>query len=68
MEMKETLILLIFLLSVLGLLLGAYNTEANDSAEINSGSGEIIYEDSNGNIIIHYIDSDDETALENLLT
>lgn len=68
MEMKESVILLIFLLSVVGLLIGAYNTEASDNTEINSGSAEIIYEDSNGNIIIHYIDSNDESVVEDLIT
>ena len=52
MDLKNTAILLIFLLCVLGLIAGAYWTEHNDNAVDPDKYDEIIHEDSNGTITI----------------
>jgi hypothetical protein len=52
MDMKNTAILLIFLLCVLGLAAGVYYTEANESAQDIVDYDEVIHEDSNGTITI----------------
>jgi hypothetical protein len=51
--MKNTTILLIFLLCILGLMIGVYQTEANDSSANLVNHEEVINEDSNGTITIH---------------
>ena len=53
MEMKNIAILLIFLLCVLGLMVGVYYSEANESGIDMGDYDEIIHEDENGTIIIH---------------
>lgn len=50
--MKNTAILLIFLLCILGLIMGVYYTEELDSDNSIKNKTEIIYEDANGTIII----------------
>ena len=52
MNKKNIAIILIFLLAVLGLVIGAYYTESADSNANDSTGGEIDYEDSNGVISI----------------
>ena len=52
MNMKNTVILLIFLLSVLGLIIGVYYTDDIGSANAHYESHEKIYEDANGIITI----------------
>jgi uncharacterized membrane protein len=49
--MKDTVILLIFLLAVVGLVIGVYYTEV-DNIEKTSKDHEKLYEDSNGVITI----------------
>ena len=53
MNMKNTTILLIFLLCILGLMIGVYQTEVNDSSANLVNHEEVINEDSNGIINIH---------------
>jgi len=53
MNMKNTTILLIFLLCILGLMIGVYQTEVNDSSANLVNHEEVINEDSNGTITIH---------------
>ena len=48
MNMKNTAILLIFLLAVVGLIIGVYYTEADDIEKTTQNSDEMIYEDSDG--------------------
>lgn len=52
MNMKNTVILLIFLLSVLGLIIGVYCSEDVSSDSTPQNSQEIVYEDVNGIITI----------------
>ena len=52
MNMKNATILLIFLLCILGLIVGVYYTESNDSAVNLEDYDEVIHEDSNGTITI----------------
>ena len=49
MDMKNTTILLIFLLCVLGLIIGVYYTEVSESTQ------KVIHEDSNGTITINFV-------------
>lgn len=48
MNMKDTVILLIFLLSVLGLIMGIYYTEDINGDKSHGGNWERLYEDSDG--------------------
>lgn len=50
--MKNTTILLIFLLCILGLMIGVYQTEGSDDAVNLDNYEEVVLEDSNGTIII----------------
>ncbi|WP_407410202.1 hypothetical protein [Methanobrevibacter sp.] len=52
MDMKNTTILLIFLLCVLGLMIGVYQTEGSNDAVNLDNYEEVVLEDSNGTIII----------------
>lgn len=52
MDMKNTTILLIFLLCVLGLMIGVYQTEGSNDAPNLDNYEEVVLEDSNGTIII----------------
>ena len=52
MNTKNTLILLIFLLSVLGLIMGVYYTESADAEKAHEASEDKVFEDPNGTIII----------------
>lgn len=54
MDMKNTTILLIFLLCVLGLIIGVYYTEASESTINLDDYEEVIHEDSNGTITINF--------------
>nr|WP_295162415.1 hypothetical protein [uncultured Methanobrevibacter sp.] len=53
MDMKNTTILLIFLLCILGLMIGVYQTEGSDDAVNLDNYEEVVLEDSNGTIIIN---------------
>lgn len=66
MNMKNTVILLIFLLSILGLIMGVYYTESADAEKAHQGSEEKVFEDSNGTIII--ILEDNESYLDGFFT
>lgn len=48
MNIKNTVILLIFLLSVLGLILGVYYTEEAGNADSHENNYERIYDEKNG--------------------
>ena len=48
MNMKNTLILLIFLLSVVGLIIGVYYTELDNVEKTPHHSWERLYEENNG--------------------
>lgn len=50
--MKNTAILLIFLLCILGLMIGVYQTEGSDDAVNLDNYEEVVLEDSNGTITI----------------
>ena len=66
MDMKNTMILLIFLLSVLGIILGIICTEGNiDNGSI-SESKEIINEHDNGTITI-IIEPENKNNIGNIL-
>ena len=52
MNTKDATILLIFLLAVMGLIIGVYYTESADIEKTHENSGEIIFEDVNGTITI----------------
>lgn len=55
MNMKNATILLIFLLCVLGLIIGVYYTEASDSTLSPDEYEESVHEDSNGTITIELV-------------
>ena len=55
MDMKNTTILLIFLLCVLGLIIGVYYTEVSESTQNLDDYEEVIHEDSNGTITINLV-------------
>ena len=50
--MKNTAILLIFLLAVVGLIIGVYYTEVEDIGDASKNSEKLVYEDSDGVITI----------------
>ena len=52
MNMKDTLLLLIFLFSIIGLIIGIYYSEDISSENSHKGSYERIYEDSDGVLTI----------------
>ena len=55
MDMKNTAILLIFLLCILGLMIGVYQTESSDSSINLDDYEEVVQEDSNGTITIDLV-------------
>lgn len=67
MDMKNTTILLIFTLCVLGLIIGVYYTEASESTHDTTDYDEVIHEDSNGTITIHLEKKDNEKNFINKL-
>lgn len=67
MDTKNTVILLIFLLSIIGLLIGIHYTEEIDSNNSVDSDGNIIYENSNGVIIIK-LDSKENNDINKLFT
>ena len=62
MDMKNATILLIFLLCVLGLIIGVYYTEASESTLDLDDYEEVIHEDSNGTITIAFELKDNKEA------
>jgi hypothetical protein len=67
MNMKNTAILLIFLLCVLGLMMGVYYTESSEPSINTADYEEIIHEDSNGTITIHLEKKNNEKNFMNKL-
>ena len=67
MNMKNTAILLIFLLCVLGLMMGVYYTESSEPSISTADYEEIIHEDSNGTITIHLEKKNNEKNFMNKL-
>ena len=55
MDMKNTTILLIFLLCIMGLMIGVYQTESSDSSINLDDYEEVVQEDSNGTITIDLV-------------
>ena len=52
MDMKNTTILLIFLLCIIGLIAGIYYNEASESTATLNSFEEVVHEDPNGTITI----------------
>ncbi len=52
MNMKDTVILLIFLLAIVGLIIGVYYTEVENIEKTSKDNEKLIYEGSNGVITI----------------
>ena len=67
MSMKNTVILLIFLLSVLGLILGVFYTEDVTSFVEPDDSEEIIIDNGNETIIL-YMEPQKRSSLDRLFT
>ncbi len=55
MDMKNTAILLIFLLCILGLITGVYLSEASESNVNLDDYEEVVHEDTNGTITIDLV-------------
>ena len=68
MNMKNTVILLIFLLSILGLLVGVYYSTDVSSDNSPDGTSEKIYEDPNGTITITLENKEPENTLSEFFT
>ena len=69
MDMKNTAILLIFLLCILGLITGAYLTETSDSSINPEDYEEVVHENSNGTITIDLVLKEkNESSLNRLFT
>lgn len=68
MNMKNAAILLIFLLSVLGLIIGVYYTDDIGSANTHEKTYERIYEDANGVITITLEKKEPENNLNRFFT
>lgn len=69
MDMKNTAILLIFLLCILGLITGIYLTEPSESNINLDNYDEVVHEDSNGTITIELVLKEkNESPLKKLFT
>lgn len=69
MDMKNTVILLIFLLSVLGLILGVHYSETSNHSINLDDYNEVIHEDTNGTITISLEKKENENSIiEKLFT
>ncbi len=69
MDMKNAAILLMFLLCILGLIVGVYYTEASDDAVNLDDYDEVIHEDSNGTITIELeLKEKNENGLDKFFT
>lgn len=67
MDMKNTAILLIFLLCILGLMIGVYQTESSDSSINLDDYEEVVQEDSNGTITIDLVLKENNESSPNKL-
>lgn len=69
MDTKNAAILLMFLLCILGLMVGVYYTNTSDNTQSLDGYEEVIHEDSNGTIIISLeLTEKNESAFDKLFT
>lgn len=69
MDMKNATILLIFLLCILGLIVGVYYTEASESTVNLDDYNEVIHEDPNGTITIDLeLKENNENGLDKFFT
>lgn len=68
MDMKNATILLMFVLCVLGLVMGIYYTEASESSQDTVDYEEVIYMDSNGTITISLEPKDNASKLSEFFT
>ena len=67
MNMKDTVILLMFLICILGLIIGVHYTEEIDNNNSIKNKSEVIYEDSNGVITIS-LEEKDNNVLHQFFT
>lgn len=67
MDMKNTTILLIFLLCIMGLMIGVYQTESSDSSINLDDYEEVVQEDSNGTITIDLVLKENNKSSPNKL-
>ena len=67
MEVKNTIILLIFLISLIGLLIGIYYTEDINTYNPPQDKWEKIYEDNDGVITIT-LEKKEEKEIDNIFT
>ena len=67
MNMKNTVILLIFLLAVVGLIIGIYYTEEASMAKNSENSYEKVYEDADGVLTIT-LEKKEKNELSDYLT
>lgn len=67
MDMKNTAILLIFLLCILGLMIGVYQTESSDNSINLDDYEEVIHEDSNGTVTINLVLKENNESSPNIL-
>ena len=65
MDLKNTTILLIFLLCIVGLIAGVYYTEANEPVKNAKNYDEVVKVDNNGTITIHLEKKDNESNMIN---
>lgn len=68
MDMKNTTILLIFLLCIIGLIAGIYYNEASESTATLNSFEEVVHEESNGTITIQMEVKQNENALNKFFT
>lgn len=69
MNMKNATILLIFLLCVLGLIIGVYYTETSENAQSQDDYDEVVHIDSNGTITIDLeLKENNESSLSKFFT
>ncbi len=68
MNMKNATILLIFLLAVVGLIIGVYYTEVDNIEKTPQNNDDLIIEDSNGEITITLQTKENESFLDKFLT
>ena len=62
MDMKNTAIILMFLLCILGLIVGVYYTNASESTASPDDYEEVIHEDPNGTITIDLVLNENDDA------
>ena len=68
MDMKNTTILLMFLLCIIGLIAGVYYNESSDSTATFNKYEEVVHEEPNGTITIQMEVKQNENALNKFFT